>query len=351
MVGTPVREIRVTAPFHEVSRTITRRNHWPFLCITPSDPETGDMALTIRATLNTRPVRIPDAPRDTGRMHRATSLSWPLLAIGFACGPSTPPPDPAPPCAIPDTLLDRRYDQVTYLTTHNAMSNMDEGWQGANQRWGLARQLDDGVRGFMLDVYEEGGRAVLCHALCALGKIDMAEALGVFRTFLEAHPDVVLTFQLQDETEFRFIDAAFTESGLDAFVHVQAKDAAWPTLRAMAESGRRLVVFAERRGGSAPWFHDLWTYSQETHYSFDAPAKMDCAPNRGNPDATLFTLNHFLTKTFGSIELAQQVNFNPFLIDRARRCESERGLKPNFVAVDFYDVGDACAAVQALNAD
>jgi len=90
----------------------------------------------------------------------------PLLCVVLviACGPSTPSPDPAPPCVPDDALLDRGYDDVTYLTTHNAMSNADDGWSLPNQRWGLERQLNDGVRGFMLDVYEEGGRAFLFHA-------------------------------------------------------------------------------------------------------------------------------------------------------------------------------------------
>ena len=37
------------------------------------------------------------------------------------------------------------------------------------------------------------------------------------------------------------------------------------------------------------------------------------------------------------------------LLDRARRCMRESGHLPNFVAVDFYDVGDVFAVVDALN--
>ncbi|HAB10683.1 MAG TPA: hypothetical protein DCE47_03210, partial [Planctomycetaceae bacterium] len=59
----------------------------------------------------------------------------------------------------PDTaLLDRRFDEVTVLMTHNAMSNRAEGWLFPNQNHGLTRQLKDGVRGLMLDVHLVGGR-------------------------------------------------------------------------------------------------------------------------------------------------------------------------------------------------
>lgn len=268
-----------------------------------------------------------------------------------ACSASTTDPPPAPPCVPDEALLSRRYDQVAYLTAHNAMSNMDEGFNLPNQRWGIERQLQDGVRGFMLDVYEKDGRATLCHADCILGSRDFADALVAFRTFLEANPTAVVTFQVEDHAPFERIDAAFHESGLDAFVRVQPKHTPWPTLRSLIASGERVVVFSENLGGAAPWYHDLWAYTQETHYSFDAPGKMDCSPNRGTAGAPLFTLNHFLTKVGGSLDLARQVNFDPFLSDRIARCTDERGREPNFVAVDFYDVGDACAAVQALNAD
>ena len=38
-----------------------------------------------------------------------------------------------------------------------------------------------------------------------------------------------------------------------------------------------------------------------------------------------------------------------FVVDRALRCADERGQLPNFVAVSFYDIGDAMGAVDELN--
>src|SRR5687767_15168907 len=68
-------------------------------------------------------------------------------------------PDGAPADAAPQAacngaaaLCERRYDQVAYVTTHNAMSSQEDGFFGPNQFFGVARQLDDGVRGLMLDV-------------------------------------------------------------------------------------------------------------------------------------------------------------------------------------------------------
>jgi hypothetical protein len=43
------------------------------------------------------------------------------------------------------------------------------------------------------------------------------------------------------------------------------------------------------------------------------------------------------------------VNHNPLFIDRALQCESESGRLPNFVTVDFYNIGDVFAVVDELN--
>jgi hypothetical protein len=54
----------------------------------------------------------------------------------------------------------RRFDELTWLTTHNAFNNYEDArWSVPNQSRGIARQLSDGVRGIMLDVYAfESGR-------------------------------------------------------------------------------------------------------------------------------------------------------------------------------------------------
>ena len=43
------------------------------------------------------------------------------------------------------------------------------------------------------------------------------------------------------------------------------------------------------------------------------------------------------------------VNYNPLFIERALQCEEQGNALPNFVAVDFYDIGDLFDVVDALN--
>src|SRR5215207_1699725 len=75
-----------------------------------------------------------------------------------------PLPIPAE-CNGSAALCDRRFDEVVYPTTHNAMSNEAEGWLAPNQYLGIAQQLEDGVRGLMLDTHLWEGDVLLCHAI------------------------------------------------------------------------------------------------------------------------------------------------------------------------------------------
>lgn len=54
-----------------------------------------------------------------------------------------------------DDSLDpnRRYDQVTFLTAHNAFASTQDGWLYAQQAVSIPNQLKLGVRGFMLDLH------------------------------------------------------------------------------------------------------------------------------------------------------------------------------------------------------
>jgi len=88
----------------------------------------------------------------------------------------------------------------------------------------------------------------------------------------------------------------------------------------------------------------------ETPYDFADPGQMSCAPNRGGTGKRLFLLNYFITDAGGSRLDAGRVTAKDFVLDRARRCGTERGRPVNFVAVDLANLGDARGTVAALNA-
>jgi len=257
-----------------------------------------------------------------------------------------------PKCNGHEELCARRFDEVAFPMTHNAMSNAEASWSIPNQRFGIMRQLDDGIRGLMLDTYDEDGELLLCHVLCGLGKQPLVDGLGEIKAFLDANPGEVVSIIFENYITHAQTAGAFDESGLINFVYAHEVDAPWPTLRELIDADTRLVVFQENLPQEVeyPWLMNVWDHAGETDFSFAAPEDFDCDPNRGDPANPLFLLNHFLTTAVGGDpELAEMVNYNPLFIERARQCEEERSALPNFVAVDFYDIGDLFEVVDALN--
>jgi hypothetical protein len=257
-------------------------------------------------------------------------------------------------CNGAQALCDRAYDAVAYPTTHNAMSNQEDGFLLPNQQLSVPHQLTAGVRGLMLDSWYFEGATVLCHGgdifPCDLsGMKPLADGLAQIKTFLDQHPSEVVSIIFESYISEADTLAAFIASGLLGYTHVQTAADPWPTLRELIAADTRLVVFTDRSESVLPWHHYVWNHAWETHYSFETPADFSCAKNRGSLANRLFILNHFLTQLVGSPGLAEQVNHNPLFIDRAEQCETESGRLPNFVTVDHFQIGDLFAVVDRLN--
>jgi hypothetical protein len=247
------------------------------------------------------------------------------------------------------SLCDRRYDQVTYATAHNAMSNADEGWYRPNQRHGIERALGDGVRGLMLDAHVYRGEVYLCHARCELGRRPIRDALCGVHAFLDGNPGEVVSLLIENHVPDEVLVEEFIRAGLEPYLHTQPPHATWPTLGAMVTSGRRLVVFIESGGGAPPWLHGLFEYSWDTPYSYGSVAEFNCVVGRGRRAESIFTINHFLTDTFGDEALARAANDGAVLRSRVRQCEAEQGRRPTFLAVDYYETGSLLEVVRELN--
>ncbi|MEM7247478.1 MAG: hypothetical protein AAF533_19235 [Acidobacteriota bacterium] len=253
------------------------------------------------------------------------------------------------PCNGSSALCSKRYDEVVHATTHNAMSSEEDGWILPNQTVDVPSQLESGVRALMLDIHDWFGSPHLCHGTCLGGLQPLDEGLSEIRGFLDANPREVVTLILESYSAIGDVESEFDAAGLLPLCHEQVLGEPWPTLGAMIESGRRVVILSDRDGGARPWHHDVWQHAWETSFSVERPEDFTCARNRGSSDNALFILNHFLTAPTARRSLAEQVNFDPLFTDRVLACEAESGRLPNFLTVDFHDVGDVLAVADALN--
>ena len=269
---------------------------------------------------------------------------------GDVCGPfQIPVTDPAA-CNGSPALCERRFDEVSYPTTHNAMSNADEGWIAPNQTHPLRVQLTDGVRGLMLDTHENAdGVPSLCHGACAWGETPLVTALHEIATFLRCNPREVVTLIFEAYITPEQTDAAFVESGLVDFVHTQHPGDPWPTLAEMIAGDHRLVALTDDPAGSPAYYHHVWDLAWDNPYAAETPEDLSCELGRGDPANSLFILNHFLTAPTGDPALAEQINHNPFFLTRAQTCAAETGDHPNFVTVDFHDIGDLFEVTATLD--
>jgi len=252
-------------------------------------------------------------------------------------------------------LCDRRYDEVAVVMTHNAMSSEEDGFVSPNQNRRLWRQLEDGVRGFMLDVHVgRDGSVLLCHGLCALGQRPLADGLRDLRIFLGGPPAGGVSRWCGWNAAEVQVAEGLAAGGRDRYVYPPAgspgPSVAWPTLREMIAGNERVVVFTADRDRTLPWHLYTYDWAWENPYAATTPAELSCAEDRGNRDRSLWVFNHFLTAPVASPELAEMINHDPSFATRVEDCRSEAGGDlPNFVTVDFYDLGDVFAVVDALN--
>ena len=256
-----------------------------------------------------------------------------------------------------ESLCIKKYNEVAYLTTHNAYSSFEDGFYLPNQNLNITSQLNQGVRAFMLDVYSEDDELILYHGTSKLGSSLFSDVLNEFKTFMDENPNEIITLILEDYSSvIELSDALFT-SGIIEDLYEYDEAYGWPTLQDMIDLDKRIVLFSDNEVQNPPsWFNFLWEHAVETHFSNESIDDFSCNFNRGDAQNTLFIFNHFITDfllVLGNLELyneqVEQVNSNPYFINRVYDCASEKDKFPNFITVDFYDVGDCLEVVNILN--
>ena len=299
------------------------------------------------------------------------------------------------------TLCEFRLDEVTLATTHNAMNHAEDPFRYPSQEKGIEAQLEDGVRGFLVDAYRGSARTAgseqivytdlndrrlarlvkaagseparqaldlreqagppaadaphdvyLCHQFCELGSVPFRDVVEVLRRFLDENRGEVVVVVILDELAAEELLPVIEEGGLDPYLATIDPSLPLPVLGSMVESGRRLVMGLEHGdlGPTIPNVYDAGLI-QEVPYDYSSVAELEdedsCRPHRGHDDAPLFLLNHWVSPA--SPGFAAEVNLEDVLLARAQRCSAERGQPVNLVAVDFYGSGDLFATVDELN--
>lgn len=298
-------------------------------------------------------------------------------------------------------LCDLQLNQAVFAGTHNSFSAGDSpGWFIANQRRTIGRQLEDGIRLFLIDPHwgvesangrvrtdfaaegrdrnrvakslppdvlaaaerlvgrlgageTRGERDVwLCHTVCELGATHMVEALETIRGFLEANRGEVVILFIEPYVPPRAIESAFRDAALERYLATLSRSEPLPTLGELVDTNRRAIVFTEKDAdGTVPWYLDGFSFIQDTPLGATRVNQLRCRRERGTAESPLLMLNNWADLFPPRSRANRPFQTERFLLARAHRCARKLGLPVNLIAVDHYDQGDLIPAVEALNAE
>jgi len=250
-------------------------------------------------------------------------------------------------------LCNKKYDEVAYLTTHNAFNSAQDNFSLPNHNFNIATQLNDGVRGLMIDVYDYFGTPTVYHSSYLLGTEPLQTYLSDIKSFLDNNPNEVVTIILECNISANDIESEVDQAGLLNYLYTHTLNTTWPTLQTIISNNTRLVIFSDQNdaGINQGWYHYMWDHMVETHYSANSINDLNCDFNRGDSINDLFILNHFVTSITGTGSETESTtaNSNPYFINRALQCQQEKNKFPNFVTVDFYELGNCFDVVNQLN--
>jgi len=249
-------------------------------------------------------------------------------------------------CNGSNDLCNKRYNEVAYLTTHNAFNSKQDRYLFPNQKSNIAEQLNNGVRGLMIDVYDDNGSTVVYHAYKFLGSQLLSVYLNDIKYFLDNNPNEILTIILETYTSSNAIENEINKAGLLKYLHTQDVNSLWPKLQTMIDSNKRLVILSDKNDANEKqnWYHYMWNFAVENKYG-----EINCEFNRGNPENNLFIFNHFITSLTGNKENANKVNSFKYLMNHITNCKDLKNKFPNFITVDFYEIGESIDVVSKLN--
>ncbi|KAI0318545.1 PLC-like phosphodiesterase [Amylostereum chailletii] len=263
-------------------------------------------------------------------------------------------------------LCDRSYGNVTFAGSHDSFAfSKDPLALARDQEVDIPTQLGLGIRLLQAQAHlyvafsrsERDARLIVREGTTGLSYLTLVA------TFLNDNPNEVITLIFTNPEGLSLPDVwapAFEASGVSQFAYSE-----WPTLGQLIDSGKRVVVFldagADGSDGSVdyilPEFPMIWeTPFSVTNSSF--PCSVDRTAGPLSDTEHMYMINHSLNiDLFGNGDVvisdpgaAGTTNGITSIMANANGCAPLAGGRwPNFVLLDFVNIGEGVAVADMMN--
>lgn len=271
------------------------------------------------------------------------------------------------PCNNYPEFCGRKYSNITYVAAHNSPFDI-KGNAASNQDYGSIAQLNDGIRLLQTETHWPNSSVYLCHSSCDLLNAGSLQSwLTDITEWVANHPYDVITLLIGNQ-DFKNVEdyvAPFEASGITEYVYTPSQIPMaledWPTLSYMILTRQRVVVFMDYDANqtAVPWILDEFSQMWETPYNpvtQSFPCTVQRPPGLSNTSAVdrMYLLNHnlnteitllgnsILVPTTPLLNVTNSANASLYgsLGTTTEQCYQDWGRAPNFLDVDYYNIGD-----------
>ncbi|KAF8151374.1 PLC-like phosphodiesterase [Crassisporium funariophilum] len=273
-------------------------------------------------------------------------------------------------------LCNRPYGNTTFMVAHNSFGYSSNPFALArNQAVDVPSQLKIGARTLQGQAHMKDGKLHFCHSTCSLFDGGLVlDYLKKVKTFLDANPYEVFTFIFTNpgrHSPSAVWKPIFDEAGISPLAYVPPsrlmKRSDWPTLSQLLDANKRFIVFMdEGADGSVgptvdfilPQFEMIWEDPfSPTNKNF--PCSIHRTRGSLSNDDHMHLINHNLNANI--IPIGDGVLISDFInapttngltsiLAHANGCAKfSQGRAPNFVLLDYINVGETMKAVNRLN--
>ncbi len=314
------------------------------------------------------------------KMNRCLSILLGVLAVAVSSTSAKRLSDEETLTRLENSYTDtRRYNEVCWLTAHNAHVSEQDGWLYAQQSLDFKGQFEYGVRSFMIDLhwYKPLGSAepyiALCHedlkakemlspvlgeqnclvtrlALFAKSPKPVTYFFDQVHDWLESDPNTIITVHLESylgPDSSHALHKALETSKVQDYIYVPVHGQRWPTLGELRQSNKRLIIFSDNVADSC-----IYTQAyRETRYDLGTYPGCEMRMDRRGKSSSLFVMNHFYKFSYdvpGVGTSFDEINAFEKISTRINECYKTQKRLPNFIAADFVEEGANGGARKAV---